>query len=395
MKRILTHRTPDLDAIVSAWLAQDFLFAGEAAEVIFVSRQLPLTVKQSADCLVDVGNAYEPLCLWFDHKPPAFENRNSTCATKLIWEYLCRIGQDVGHLEPLVQVTFEGDTHKSSPALKQSRIDGPHAELSHLAKAHNVDAVVYVRMVDWLRRRYAQKEPGAKIPEKEAERMSYQIVESKFVATEEKGEVSSLLMRPENARWLLVLGHGASTNMHHKTLQTIAERLADVGIATFRYNFPYAEAGGGRNSNAVCQETVRSAVAAARAAASGLSILVGGHSFSGRMSSMAAAEAPLESVCGLVFFVFPLHPSGKPSTERADHLHDVTIPMLFLSGTRDKLAELELLQSVCETLADGATLHLLDTADHGFKVLKRSRKTDEDVFVEMARVLNEWANRLD
>ena len=110
---------------------------------------------------------------------------------------------------------------------------------------------------------------------------------------------------------------------------------------------------------------------------------------------MAAAEAPLEHVRGLVFFAFPLHPSGKPSTERADHLSDVTIPMLFLSGTRDKLGELDLLQSTCEQISDKATLHLLDTADHGFKILKRSRKTDEDVFVEMARVINEWVSELD
>ena len=225
--------------------------------------------------------------------------------------------------------------------------------------------------------------------------MSYEVIESKFVATEEKGEVSSLLIRPDDAQWLLVLGHGASTNMQHATLQTIAERLADVGIATFRYNFPYSEQGGGRNSNAVCQETVRSAASAAQTAASDLSILVGGHSFSGRMSSMAAAEAPIEHVRGLVFFAFPLHPSGKPSTERADHLSDVTIPMLFLSGTRDKLGELDLLQSTCEGVADKATLHLLDTADHGFKTLKRSRNTDEDVFVEMARVINEWVSGLD
>lgn len=225
--------------------------------------------------------------------------------------------------------------------------------------------------------------------------MSYEVVESKFVATEEKGEVSSLLIRPDNAQWLLVLGHGASTNMRHATLQTIAERLADVGVATFRYNFPYSEQGGGRNSNAVCQETVRSAVAAAHTAASDLSILVGGHSFSGRMSSMAAAEAPLEGVRGLVFFAFPLHPSGKPSTDRTDHLNDVTIPMLFLSGTRDKLGELDLLQPTCEQIGDKATLHLLDTADHGFKILKRSRNTGEDVFVEMARVINEWVSELD
>ena len=226
-------------------------------------------------------------------------------------------------------------------------------------------------------------------------KMSYEVVESKFVATEEQGEVSSLLIRPDDAQWLLVLGHGASTNMRHTTLQTIAERLAEVGIATFRYNFPYAERGGGRNANAVCQETVCSAVAAARIATSDLSILVGGHSFSGRMSSMAAAEEPLMLVRGLVFFAFPLHPSGKPSTERADHLSDVTIPMLFLSGTRDKLGELDLLQSTCDQIGDKATLHLLDTADHGFKILKRSRNTDEDVFVEMARVINEWVSVLD
>lgn len=223
--------------------------------------------------------------------------------------------------------------------------------------------------------------------------MSYETIESKFLASKEKGEVSSLLIRPDDAKWLVVLGHGAGTNMRHRTLETIAHRLADVGIATFRYNFPYAEVGGGRNSNAVCMESVRSAVVAAHEAASDLSILVSGHSFSGRMSSMAASEEPLEHVSGLVFFSFPLHPSGKPSTERAEHLNDVTVPMLFLSGTRDKLADLDLLQSVCEEL-DLATLHFLDTADHGFKVLKRSRKTDEDVFVEMARVINKWVAEL-
>ena len=222
------------------------------------------------------------------------------------------------------------------------------------------------------------------------------MIESKFIATQEKGEVSSLLIRPEGASWLLVLGHGASTNMRHPTLQTIAERLADMKIATFRYQFPYMErGGGGRESQAVALATVRSAVATAHEAASELSLLVGGHSYSGRMSSLAAADAPLEGVRGLVFFSFPLHPAGKPGTERANHLNDVTVPMLFLSGTRDKLAELSLLSPVCENLGDKATLHLLDTADHGFKVLKRSRKTAGDVFVEMARVLNTWIGELN
>ena len=222
--------------------------------------------------------------------------------------------------------------------------------------------------------------------------MDSKTVESKFLTSER--EVSALLIRPENATWLLALGHGASTNMRHQTLQTIAERLADVGIATFRYNFPYAEVGGGRNSDAVCKESVRSAVAAAHRAASDLPLLVGGHSFSGRMSSMAMAEAPIAHVRGLVFFAFPLHPSGKPSTARAEHLSDVSAPMLFLSGTRDTLAELKLLESVCQALGEKATLHLLDTADHGFKALKRSRKTDEDVFVEMARVIKGWCGNL-
>ena len=221
--------------------------------------------------------------------------------------------------------------------------------------------------------------------------MAYEAMESKFIATPEKGEVSSILIRPDNAKWILVLGHGSGTNMRHSTLQTISERLADIDIATFRYQFPYMErGGGGRESEAVALQTVRSAAAAAHQAAPELSILVGGHSYSGRMSSMSAAKEPIEHVKGLVFFAFPLHPSGKEGTERAEHLSDVTIPMLFLSGTRDKLAKLELLEPVCERLEDKVTLHLIDTADHGFKTLKRSRKSDEDVFVEMARVLREW-----
>jgi predicted alpha/beta-hydrolase family hydrolase len=213
--------------------------------------------------------------------------------------------------------------------------------------------------------------------------------ELKFLATPEKGEVSALLMRPEGASHLLVLGHGASTNMRHATLQTIAEHMAEAGIATFRYNFPYMERGGGRDPNNVCVATVRSAVATAHRKASDLPLLAGGHSFGGRMTSTAASEAPLEHVRGLVFFSFPLHQPGKPDTKRAEHLAAVSVPMLFLSGTRDDLAHLDLLQPVCKKLRL-ATLHLLDTADHGFRTLKRSRKSEEDVFSEMARVLKEW-----
>src|SRR5215469_11072761 len=218
--------------------------------------------------------------------------------------------------------------------------------------------------------------------------------ELKFLATPEKGGVSALLIRPEGASHLLVLSHGASTNMRHVTLKSVAEALADTGIATLRYNFPYSEYGTGRDSQAVCTETVRAAVAAAHAAAPALPLLAGGHSFGGRMTSTAASESPLEGVQGLVFFAFPLHQPGKPASKRADHLSAVTVPMLFLSGTRDDLADLALLQPVCKKLGKKATLHLLDTADHGFRVLKRSRKSAEDVFVEMARIVKEWASGL-
>lgn len=224
--------------------------------------------------------------------------------------------------------------------------------------------------------------------------MTFSATEMKFTATLEKGEVSALLMRPEGATHLLVLGHGASSNMRSPMLQTISERLADENIATFRYNFPYSENGRGRDSKDTCTATVRSAVAAAHGAAPDLSILAGGHSFGGRMTSTAASESPLENVCGLVFFSFPLHPAGEPGTKRADHLNAVTVPMLFLSGTRDALAELDLLQPVVKNLGERATLHLLDTADHSFKILKRTRKSDEDVFAEMARTVREWASAL-
>ncbi len=220
------------------------------------------------------------------------------------------------------------------------------------------------------------------------------VLESTLVATPEKGEVSALLMRPEGATHLLVLGHGASSNMRTPMLQTIAEHLATQKIATFRYNFPYSENKRGRDPNPVCVATIRSAVAAAREAAPDLPILAGGHSFSGRMTTTAASESPLEGVSGLVLFAFPLHPAGAPDTKRAAHLDTVTIPMLFLSGTRDALGELDLLEPTIAKLGKQATLHLLDTADHSFKILKRTRTSTEDVFDEMARVTSEWARQL-
>ena len=218
--------------------------------------------------------------------------------------------------------------------------------------------------------------------------------EGRFVATPEKGEVSFLLLEPPGATWCLVLGHGASSHFRHRTVASIASALAAAGIASLRYNFPYSESGGGRNSNEVCMATIRAAVEAAHAAVPGLSLLAGGHSFSARMTSQGAAASPLPAVGGLVFFAFPLHPSGKPGTERAMHLADVEHPMLFLSGTRDALADLELLEPVCTELGDRARLHLLDTADHSFKILKRTRQTGEDVFEEMARITLQWTKTI-
>ena len=150
-KLIITHADPDLDAIVSAWIAQDFLFKDYASEVLFVSRKVPEKLMLRADCVVDVGNTYIPENYRFDHKPPAFQDRNSTCATRLIWEYLCGIGSDIVHLEPLVQITYQGDTHRNSDALKQSRINGPHAELKKLKSEYKEATEVYRRMVLWLR----------------------------------------------------------------------------------------------------------------------------------------------------------------------------------------------------------------------------------------------------
>ena len=220
------------------------------------------------------------------------------------------------------------------------------------------------------------------------------VLECRFLATESKGEVSAILTRPPEATSLLVLGHGASSNMRTPLLQTIAERMADEKIATFRYNFPYSENKRGRDPNAVCIATIRSAVKAAHTEAPDLPILVGGHSFSGRMTTTAASEQALENVAGLVLFAFPLHPAGAPETKRAEHLKNVSVPMLFLSGTRDALGELHLLEPTINSLGTLAKLHLLDTADHSFKVLKKSRNTTADVFEEMARVTADWANGL-
>jgi predicted alpha/beta-hydrolase family hydrolase len=220
-------------------------------------------------------------------------------------------------------------------------------------------------------------------------------VEQLRFAVTGRGEVSALLCRPAKARWLMVLGHGAGAGMSHPFMAKLADELAGVGVATLRYQFPYME---DRrrvpDPPTVLTTAVVAAVRAAAEAAPGLPLLAGGKSMGGRMTSQAAAQHPLDGVRGLVFFGFPLHPPNQPGTKRADHLAKVTIPMLFLQGTRDALADLTLLRPVCAKVGPRATLHVVETADHSFHVLKSSGRTDEQVLRELAQTAASWAEAI-
>ena len=217
----------------------------------------------------------------------------------------------------------------------------------------------------------------------------------RFRASRSAGEVSAAITRPDNARWLVVLAHGAGAGMTHPFMESLAERLAAHGVASFRYQFPYVERGSKRpDPPPLLEATVRSAVEAAAGVAGDLPLLAGGKSLGGRMTSRAAAREPLEGVRGLVFFGFPLHAIGKPGSERADHLDDVDVPMLFLQGSRDRLADLTLLHPVVERLGSGATIHVVDAADHSFHVPARSGRGDAEVIDELAAETARWAAKL-
>lgn len=215
------------------------------------------------------------------------------------------------------------------------------------------------------------------------------------LAVQGNGEVSALLVRPATARWLLVLGHGAGAGMAHPFLEKLAAELAGSGIATLRYQFPYMEE---RRRVPDRPDVLLSAVAAAvrlaQETAPELPLLAGGKSMGGRMTSQAAAENLLGPVKGLVFFGFPLHPPNRPGTKRAEHLAKVSVPMLFLQGTRDTLADLTLLRPICAKLGSRATLHIIPEADHSFHVLKKSGKTDTEVMTELAQTAAAWATKL-
>ena len=206
------------------------------------------------------------------------------------------------------------------------------------------------------------------------------------------GEVSALLLRPEDARMLYVLAHGAGAGMRHPFLGRLAEALALKGVATLRYQFPYMERKARRpDLPAVATATVRAAVALAQRLAPELPLIAGGKSFGGRMTSTAQAAEPVPGVRGLAFLGFPLHPPGKPAVTRGEHLDAVRVPMLFLQGDRDEFAEPLLLRQVLRNLGARATLHLVSGGDHSFSVPKKSGRSADDVFAELATAVSDWA----
>jgi uncharacterized protein len=208
--------------------------------------------------------------------------------------------------------------------------------------------------------------------------------------------VSALLLSPSQPAACFVFAHGAGAGMTHPFMERVARRLLERDIATLRYQFPYMEARAKRpDPAAIAQATVRAAVTAARKRHPKLKLIAGGKSFGGRVTSQAQASAPLPGVDGLVFLGFPLHPAGRPSLDRAAHLTQVHIPMLFLQGTRDKLAEPSLMRTTSENLGARATLHFVEAADHSFHVAAKSGRTDAEVINELGDVLVDWLNTIE
>jgi uncharacterized protein len=205
------------------------------------------------------------------------------------------------------------------------------------------------------------------------------------------GKVSGILLRPPDAWATFVLAHGAGAGMRHRFMERIALALAERGIATLRYQFPYVEAGTRRpDPPGILETTVRAAVASAREVTPDLPLFAGGKSLGGRMTSNAIARRPLDGVLGLVFLGFPLHPPKQPAVIRAEHLDRVAAPMLFLQGTRDDLADLALITAVSGRLGPRATLHVVEGADHSFAVLKRSGRTEDEVLEELTLTTADW-----
>lgn len=219
--------------------------------------------------------------------------------------------------------------------------------------------------------------------------------EIKFSVGEQVGKVSGRLILPQSAEAVLVFAHGAGAGMRHKFMEQVAERLANRAIATFRYQFPYMEKGIKRpDSEAVLTSGVRAAVATARKNADGLPLFAGGKSMGGRMTSLAAAKEPLADVRGLIYFGFPLHAAGRPSAERGHHLSDVKLPMLFLQGSRDALADLKLLKPLCARLGKEVELFVIDGGDHSFHLLKSAGRSDDQALDDVVTKVSSWISRL-
>ncbi len=211
------------------------------------------------------------------------------------------------------------------------------------------------------------------------------------ISVDRSRQVSGLLQAPGEADACYVLAHGAGAGMMHPFMAEVANGLAERRIATLRYQFPYMERGSKRpDASKLAQATVRAAVIEASRLLPGLAMIAGGKSFGGRMTSQAQAETPLPGVRGLVFLGFPLHPPGRPSDERAEHLFEVEIPMLFLQGTRDALADIRLMRQLAEQLGTRATLKLFEDADHSFHVPARAGCKDADIRSKMLDAFSGW-----
>ena len=212
-----------------------------------------------------------------------------------------------------------------------------------------------------------------------------------FAVSEKAGPVSGLLLRPSDAQVCLVLAHGAGAGMRHRFMDSVAKKLAELGVATWRYQFPYMEKRTKRpDSEPVLTDTVRAAIATVKKHAGDLRLFAGGKSMGGRMTSLAAAKEPLDGVHGLVFFGFPLHAAGRPGAERGKHLAGIDRPMLFVQGSRDALADLKLLKPLCSRLGTRAELFVIEGGDHSFHILKSSGRSDEDVLDAVVQKAADW-----
>jgi len=219
--------------------------------------------------------------------------------------------------------------------------------------------------------------------------------EIRFRVNDKTGEVSGLLLRSRKDKVLLVLAHGAGAGMRHTFMEEICAKLADHGVASLRYQFPYMEKGIKRpDTEAVLTATVRAAVTTAKEHAADIPIVAGGKSMGGRMTSLAAAKEPLDGIKGLVFFGFPLHAAGKPSADRGNHLFNAKVPMLFLQGSRDSLADLKLLKPLCHRLGKRAELFVVEGGDHSFHMLKSSGRSDGAVLDQIVDEVAVWLSRL-